>query len=71
MFDLPSAEIASDIGARMAKEGVRVNAFDILIAGIALAHHSPAIITADADFDKIAKFSAIVVRNYERAQKRK
>ena len=68
-FNLPAAEIASDIGARMAKEGTRVNAFDILIAGIALAAHAPAIITADSDFDDIAKFSGIIVRNYERKKK--
>jgi predicted nucleic acid-binding protein len=38
----------------MAATGNRVNAFDILIAGIALFHHAGAIITADTDFIEIA-----------------
>jgi len=54
-FTLPAARIASDIGARMASDGNRVNAFDILIAGIALAHHAPEILTADLDFLDILK----------------
>lgn len=65
-FTLPAAEIASDIGARMASHGNRVNAFDILITGIALAHHAGEIITADSDFREIAKYSGIEVRGYER-----
>jgi len=56
-FTLPAADIASGIGARMAATGNRVNAFDILIAGIALFHHAGAIITADADFVEIAKYA--------------
>jgi len=39
----------------MASDGNRVNAFDILIAGIALAHHAPEILTADLDFLDILK----------------
>lgn len=54
-FTLPAARSASDIGARMASDGNRVNAFDILIAGIALAHHAPEILTADLDFLDILK----------------
>lgn len=65
-FDLTSADIASGIGARMAKEGNRVNAFDILITGIALAHHAGVIITADTDFNEIAKYAGIEIRNYKR-----
>jgi len=65
-FDLTAADIASGIGARMAKEGNRVNAFDILITGIALAHHAGAIITADTDFNEIAKYAGIEIRNYPR-----
>jgi predicted nucleic acid-binding protein len=63
---LPAAEIASDIGARMASHGNRVNAFDILIAGIALAYHAGEILTADSDFREIAKYSGIEVRDYDR-----
>lgn len=47
-LNLPSAEVAAGIGARMAAAGNRVNAFDILIAGIAIVHHASLIITADA-----------------------
>lgn len=61
-----AADIASGIGARMAKEGNRVNAFDILIAGIALANHAAVIITADTDFNEIAKYAGIEIRNYQR-----
>ncbi len=68
-FTLPAAEIASDIGARMASHGNRVNAFDILIAGIALAHHSQEILTADSDFQEIAKYSGIDVLEYDQTGK--
>lgn len=68
-FDLLSAEIAAGIGARMAASGSRVNAFDILISAIALAHHASLIITADADFDEIRKYSGIEVKNYKRTGK--
>jgi len=62
---LPSAEIAAGIGARVSATGNRVNAFDILIAGIALTHHASLIITADADFSEIAKYAGIEVKNYK------
>jgi predicted nucleic acid-binding protein len=64
-----AAESARGIGARMAKEGNRVNAFDIQITGIALAHYAGAIVTADMDFKEIAKYAGIEIRNYERAGK--
>jgi len=63
-FTLPAADIASGIGARIAATGNRVNAFDILIAGIALFHHAGAIITADADFVEIAKYANFDVIRY-------
>jgi len=63
-FNLPAAEIASGIGARMAATGNRVNAFDILIAGIALFFHAGTIITADKDFFEIAKYAGIEVIHY-------
>lgn len=65
-FTLPAARIASEIGGRMAARGNRVNAFDILIAGIAVAHHARVIITADADFHEIAKYSGIEIWDYQR-----
>lgn len=63
-FTIPAADIASGIGARMAATGNRVNAFDILIAGIAIFHHAGAIITADVDFDEIAKYADFDVIRY-------
>ena len=63
-FTIPAADIASGIGARMAATGNRVNAFDILIAGIALFHHAGAIITADADFVEVAKYANFDVIRY-------
>jgi predicted nucleic acid-binding protein len=63
-FTIPAADITSGIGARMAATGNRVNAFDILIAGIALFHHAGAIITADADFMEIAKYADSGVIHY-------
>ena len=63
-FTLPAADIASGIGARMAATGNRVNAFDILIAGIALFQYAGAIITADADFVEIAKYANFDVIRY-------
>ncbi len=65
-FTLPAADIASGIGARMAATGNRVNAFDILIAGIALFHHAGTIITADADFTEIAKYADLDVIQHDR-----
>ena len=43
-----------------------MNAFGILIAGIALFHHAGAIITADADFTEIAKYANLDVILYDR-----
>ena len=67
--DTPSAEIASDITAKLAGLGVRVNAFDVLIAGTAIAHRASSIITADRDFEEIAKAADIDVVFYSRQGK--
>ena len=69
-LDLSSAEMAAGISGRMAAAGNKVNAFDILIAGIALSHHVSLIVTADADFDEIAKYAGLEIRNYERSRKK-
>jgi predicted nucleic acid-binding protein len=63
-LNLLAADIASGIGARMAATGHRVNAFNILIAGIALFFHACGIITADADFVEIAKYADFDVIRY-------
>jgi predicted nucleic acid-binding protein len=63
---LPAAGLASEIGARMAAQGNTVNAFDILIAGIALSHHVKGIMTADNDFSEVAKYADITILGYDR-----
>jgi predicted nucleic acid-binding protein len=64
--DTPSAEIASDITARLTGLGVQVNAFDVLIAGTAIANRATTIITADKDFREIAKTADIDVTFYRK-----
>jgi predicted nucleic acid-binding protein len=64
--DTPSVEIASDITAKLAGLGVQVNAFDVLIAGTAIAHHATSILTADRDFEEIAKCADIDITFYSR-----
>ncbi len=46
--------------------GREVNALDILIAGIAVAHGANKIITRDQDFKEISKVSDIDVVFYEK-----
>ncbi|HZD43298.1 MAG TPA: hypothetical protein VE134_04500, partial [Methanomicrobiales archaeon] len=65
-FNVVAADIASTISARMAAAGSPVHAFDILIAGIAMANHARGILTADAGFNEIAKFAEIDVLGYDR-----
>jgi hypothetical protein len=49
----------SRFGCQQPETGV--NAFALLIAGIALVHHATAIITADTDFIEIATYADIDV----------
>jgi predicted nucleic acid-binding protein len=67
--DTPSAEIASDITAKLAGLGIQVNAFDVLIAGTAIAHRASTIVTADQDFREIAKAADIDVTFYQKKEK--
>jgi predicted nucleic acid-binding protein len=64
--DTPSAEIASDITAKLSGLGIQVNAFDVLIAGTAIANRAGSIITADRDFEEIAKCADIDITFYSR-----
>lgn len=64
--DTPSAEIASEITAKLAGLGIQVNPFDVLIAGTAIANRASTIITADQDFKEIAKCTDIDVTFYSR-----
>ena len=63
-FSLPAAHYASAISARMKAAGTPVNALDILIAGTACASNVDQIITADKDFEIIARFSDLQVIRY-------
>jgi predicted nucleic acid-binding protein len=64
--DTPSAEIASNITAKLSGLGIQVNAFDVLITGTAIANRASTIITADRDFEEIAKCADIDVTFYSR-----
>jgi predicted nucleic acid-binding protein len=64
--DTASAEIASDITAKLSGLGIQVNAFDVLIAGTAIANRAAAIITADRDFEEIAKCADIDITFYRK-----
>jgi predicted nucleic acid-binding protein len=65
-IDTPAAEIASDITAKLSGLGIQVNAFDVLIAGAAIANRASSIITADQDFGEIAKAAEIDVTFYRK-----
>ena len=54
-LDKASAERSSEIMSRLMTLGISVNAFDVLIAGIAEANGAETIITRDKDFESIAK----------------
>lgn len=61
-LDPAAAEKSSEIMARLLSLGISVNAFDILIAGIAEANGADAIITRDSDFQSIARVADLNVR---------
>ena len=54
-MDRASAEKSSDIMSRLLALGISVNAFDVLIAAIAVANGAKTLITRDRDFESIAK----------------
>jgi tRNA(fMet)-specific endonuclease VapC len=64
VYDVFAAEISSDIMARLLSMGTPVNAFDVLIAGIAVANKADKLITRDNDFLKISKVADIDVLVY-------
>ncbi|MDW8014192.1 MAG: type II toxin-antitoxin system VapC family toxin [Archaeoglobaceae archaeon] len=65
LFDVKSADEASNIAAKLFAIGKEVNALDILIAGIAVANGAEKILTRDRDFLEIAKVSDLEVVFYE------
>ena len=44
--------------------GISVNAFDILISGIAVANESETLITKDKDFESVAKVTELDIKVY-------
>ena len=66
IFDLDraSAEKSSEIMSRLLALGISVNAFDVLIAGIAVANGAETLITRDRDFESIAKVTELNMKVY-------
>ena len=58
-LDTNSAEKSSEIMARLLKMGASVNALDVIIAGISVAHGAETIVSKDKDFLEIAKVTEI------------
>jgi len=63
-MDRTSAEISSEIMSRLLALGIAVNAFDVLIAGIAVANGAETLITRDRDFESIAKVTELNIIVY-------
>ena len=63
-LDIASAERSSEIMSRLMALKSSVNAFDILIAGIAESNGAEAIVTRDKDFEAIAKVTELNIKLY-------
>lgn len=63
-LDLIAAERSSEIMGRLLTLGISVNAFDVLIAGIAVANGAETLITMDQDFESIAKVTELNIKVY-------
>ncbi|MGV8127887.1 MAG: type II toxin-antitoxin system VapC family toxin [Methanothrix sp.] len=63
-LDIASAERSSEIMSRLMALGISVNAFDVLIAGIAESNGAEAIVTRDKDFEAIAKVTELNIKLY-------
>ena len=63
-LDRASAEKSSEIMSRLLALGISVNAFDVLIAGIAVANGAETLITRDKDFESIAKVTELNMKVY-------
>jgi len=62
-LDMNSAEKSSEIMARLLKMGASVNALDVIIAGISVAHGAEKIISNDTDFleiEKVTELEAVI-----------
>jgi len=58
-LDMNSAEKSGEIMARLLKIGASVNALDVIIAGISVAHGAETIVSKDRDFLEIAKVTEL------------
>lgn len=58
-LDMNSAEKSSKIMSRLLKMGASVNALDVIIAGISVAHGAETIVSKDTDFLEIAKVTEL------------
>lgn len=63
-LDRSSAEKSSEIMSRLLMLEISVNAFDVLIAGIAVANGAEILITRDRDFESIAKVTELNIKVY-------
>ena len=63
-LDRSSAESSSEIMSRLLALGISVNAFDVLIVGIAVANGAETLITRDRDFESIAKVTELNIKVY-------
>lgn len=63
-FNVQAADCSSEISAKLSSIGRKLNALDILIAGIALANGISDIVTRDPDFSEIEKVSDLKVVDY-------
>ena len=63
-LDRASAEGSCEIVSRLLALGISVNAFDVLIAGIAVANGAETLITRDRDFESIAKVTELNIKVY-------
>ena len=63
-LDRTSAEESCEIMSRLLALGISVNAFDVLIAGIAVANGAETLITRDRDFESIAKVTELNIKVY-------
>lgn len=60
-FDSEAADASAEIMGTLLRVGQPVNAFDVLIAGTAIANGAELVLSNDEDFQKIAKVSDLKI----------
>ncbi len=63
-LDKASVEKSSEIVSRLLDLSISINAFDVLIAEIAVANGAEALITRDRDLESIAKVTELNMKVY-------